>query len=428
MKKKKFFLKFFFIMLAICLSAFAGYYYGTRKVTLSWNNFRPVVGIESQLPPETQDIDMSLFYQVLGKVNDDYYDKTKIDSQKIVYGAISGMLQSLDDPYTSFFPPKENKEFKEQLAGEFSGIGAELGMNDENLITIVAPLDDSPAQKAGIESGDIIVRVDDKETFGWTIAEAVENIRGPRGTDVLLTVLREEEQEPREFSITRDTIEIDSVRSWVKNITCDNGECVEFEDDCESCQSVAYVRVSQFGDRTNDEWVKHLNSVFVDTSRLDDFAGIVLDLRNNPGGYMHDAVFIASEFVREGIIVAQEDGNGGRVEFEVSRAGSFYETPIAVLVNGGSASASEIVTGALRDYGRATVIGDNTFGKGTIQQAIDVEGGGSVHLSIAKWVTPENNWVHGVGIEPDIAVSYDSTASADLEFDNQLQEALKSLL
>ncbi len=426
---KNFFAKFFAVFAIVVISAYAGYFYGTHKVEMAWSGFSPIVGVNSDLPPEAGSLDMSLFYTVLGELNRGYYDKSKIDSQKIVYGAISGALQSLGDPYTSFFPPQENENFKDQMAGEFSGIGAELGLNPENLISIIAPLEGSPAERAGIKNGDVIVKVDGKDTFGWTIAQAVEKIRGPKGTEVKLSVARKGDTEPRDLSIKRDTIQVDSVRTWVKRVSCEDGVCREVTAaECPTCSKVVYMRVSQFGDRTNTEWVESVNRLYAETKGDSNVKGIVLDLRNNPGGYMNDAVFIASEFVKSGTIVSQQDGQGNKQDFPVSRVGSFLDTPVVVLVNGGSASASEIVTGALRDYGRATVVGENTFGKGTIQRPVDYNGGESLHLTIAKWLTPKGNWVHEKGIKPDVVVVYDEEKSKGLDIDNQMSAAIMELL
>ncbi len=369
---------------------------------------------------------MRLFYEVFDRVNQDYYDKTKIDSTKLLYGAINGLLSSLQDPYTSFFPPKENSEFKTQLAGEFTGIGAELSLSPENRIMVVAPLDDSPAQKAGIRSSDLVLKVNDEDTAGWTVPQAVEKIRGPKGTTVELTVLHEKEKTPTVIKIVRNTIVIKSVTGWIKNITCKTDECLEDK----SGKSIAYIRLSQFGDKTNDEWVSTVNSINTGITN-NNFRGIVLDVRNNPGGYLNDAVFIASEFLRSGVVVIQEDDTKNQEMLAVSRRGVLLEQPLIVLINKGSASASEIVAGALRDHKRAKLLGDKSFGKGTIQQAVDVDNGASLHISVAKWLTPNGTWINKVGLEPDIKVEFDATKSAKLkddEFDNQLEAAIRELL
>lgn len=419
-------LRVFQIIIIVIIAASLGYFYGINKISLLWQDFRPIISISPKAPPPGTRLDMKLFYEVMERVNQDYYDKTKLDARKLVEGAINGMLSSLGDPYTSFFPPKENFEFKTQLAGEFSGIGAELSLSKDNRIVVVAPLDDSPAQKAGVRSQDIIVRVNNEETAGWTVAQAVERIRGPKGTTVELTVLHEKEKSSTIIKIVRDTITIKSVTGWVKKFSCDRSECLESE----KGKAMVYLRLSQFGDKTNDEWLKIVNSINSKLQNEKNVAGIVLDLRNNPGGYLNDAVFIASEFLRSGVVAIQEDSSMQQERLSVSRRGTLLDLPLLVLINKGSASASEIVAGALRDNNRAKLVGDKSFGKGTIQQAVDMDNGASVHISIAKWLTPKGTWVNKEGLEPDIKVVFDATKSASLKngLDNQMERAIWELL
>lgn len=419
-------LRLFQIILVAIIFAISGYLYGTNSISLLWKEFKPIVSITPKTPPPGQNLDMRLFYEVLSKVNGDYFDKSKLDSTKLLYGAINGMLSSLEDPHTSFFPPKQNSEFKTQLAGEFSGIGAELSLSEDNRIIVVAPLDDTPAQLAGLRSGDIILKVNDEDTAGWTVPQAVEKIRGPKGSTVVLSVIHDKEKTPVDIKIVRDVIIIKSVTGWVKKISCGEKECKETN----SGKQIAYIRLSQFGDKTNDEWVSVVNSI---TTRADEkgFRGIILDVRNNPGGYLNDAVFIASEFLKDGVVVIQEDDSKNQEALRVSRRGILFDEPLIVLINKGSASASEIVAGALRDHKRAKLLGDKSFGKGTIQQAVDVDDGASLHISIAKWLTPRGAWVNKTGLEPDIKVEFDATASAKMKekgFDNQLEAAIRELL
>lgn len=420
-------LKIFQFIIIIAISALIGYYFGVNKVRTQWKDFKPIISIKSKEPPSGSSLDMKLFYEVLNRVSTEYYDQSKIDAQKVLYGAISGMLSSLDDPYTSFFPPKQNSAFKEALAGEFQGIGAELGLNSENIIMVVAPLDSSPALKAGIKAADLILKVNDEDTRGWTIQEAVEKIRGPKGTEVSLVILHEGENKTKDIKIVRDVIQIDSVRSWVKRIECKNNICSE-NSTCLTCNTIAYIRLSQFGDRTNAEWVSGVNDISSKTQSDKNFKGIILDVRNNPGGYLNDAVFIASEFLDSGVVVQQEDKVGQRSVMKVNRKGLFTKTPIIILINKGSASASEIVAGALRDHKRAKLIGEKSFGKGTIQEAIEMGEGASIHVSVAKWLTPDGTWVQKEGLAPDMEVKFDEkTATDPAAFDNQLQAAITKL-
>lgn len=424
--KKRFSLSIFHLVLVVLLAIGVGYFAGTTKINAQWKGFTPIATVERREPPANQNLDMGLFYEVLDRVNRDYYDKSKIDSQKVLQGAISGMLQSLEDPYTSFFPPKQNTDFKTQLAGEFSGIGAELGLNPENRVIVISPLDDSPAKKAGIKAGDLVISVNGEDTYGWTLAKAVENIRGPRGTDVKLSVLHDKAKTPDNVTIKRDNIIIKSATGWMKSFSCSGDICKE-EKDCAACSKIAYIRLSQFGDKTNDEWVRVVNELYPQM-KAQNFKGIVLDLRNNPGGYLQDAVFISSEFLKSGVVVSQVDSAKEKLDMPVSRTGLLLDQPVIVLINKGSASASEIVSGALRDHDRAKLLGETSFGKGTIQQAVDVDGGGSVHLSIGKWITPNGTWVHKTGLKPDIEVKFDEKKSAATPgLDNQLQAAIKEL-
>ena len=426
--KKTVNLRGFQVILIIIISALIGYFYGTNKVNVAWKNYLPVVLVNTTLPPSSQSLDLQLLYSVLDKVNSQYYDKEKVDTQKMLYGAIAGMLSSLDDPYTSFFPPKQNSDFKSQLAGEFSGIGAELSLSADNKIQVTAPLDGSPAQKAGVKAGDLIVKVDGQNTNGWTLSQAVEKIRGKKGTKVTLAVLHENQKDIVNLEIVRDTITIKSVKGWIKKVQCTGDSCVE-KADCVSCASVAYIRLSQFGDKTNSEWIEVVNSLYPQMKKENNFKGIILDVRNNPGGYLTDAVFVASEFVKSGVVVTQTDSSGGKTDLHVNRTGLLTDYPVVVLINKGSASASEILSGALRDQKKSLLLGEKSFGKGTIQQASELDEGASVHVSVGKWLTPSGIWVHGQGLTPDIEVVFDAEKSKDqTKFDNQLQRAVKELL
>lgn len=422
-------LRVFQLIVIVLISIGIGFIIGNYKITASWNKYKPIIGITNQNPPDSKNLNMKLFYDVIEKLNLMYFDKSKIDANKMVTGAISGMVASLGDPYTSYFPPKQNTDFKTQMAGEFSGIGAELSINEQGQIIVISPLDGSPAEKIGVRSGDFIVKVNGKSTVGWTLAQTVENIRGPKGSKVTITIVHAKEKEAHDLTIVRDTIQVKSVISWIKQFDCSKNNTCTPTTNCSTCASIAYIRISQFGDKTNDEWLSAVNKILPEIKKQKNFKGLVLDVRNNPGGYMHDAVYVASEFVKSGPIVKQRDGNNSTESMDVNRTGVLLETPMIVLINKGSASASEILSGALQDYGRAKLIGETTFGKGTVQQAVDVEGGGSVHISIAKWLTPKERWVHGKGLTPDIEVAYDASASSKMtdETDNQIRSAVLQL-
>lgn len=418
------FLRFIFIVFA---SALVGYYVGVNKVNFEWNNYKPNLSIINREPPASlATVDFSLFWNVWQKLENTYYDKKAIDSQKLLDGAISGMVQGLGDPYTVYLPPKENTNFRESMAGQFSGIGAELGMKDKQIV-VVAPLDGSPAEKSGIKPGDAILKVDHQSTAGWTLSQAVEKIRGPKGTIVILTILHKNSVEKaEEMKIARDTITIKSVAGWIKKAK--DIETVKLTGNKEKTnleKNIVYLRLSQFGDNTNQEWLTLVNKISLEISKSGNVVGLILDLRNNPGGYLSDATFIASEFIRSGTVVLQEKGNGEKTNFNVSRKGLLTDLPVIVLINKGSASASEIVAGAIRDHKRGKLVGETSFGKGTIQQAEDLGDGAGLHVTIAKWLTPNGIWVHGKGLEPDIAVALDQK---DQSRDFQLERAIEELI
>ena len=411
------------VILLIIIALLVGYYIGVTKVKIDWKNYQPHVVVANKEPPSSVTrLDLAPLWTVLSKIEESYYDKKAINSQKLLNGAISGLVESLDDPYTVYLPPQQNTDFKQGLAGKFEGIGAELGMRGKQII-VVAPLDGSPAQKAGVEAGDAIMKVNDQLTFGWTINQAIDKIRGPKGTDVTLSVIHKDAEKLSDIKISRDTITVKSVVVWTKKLKdiseinskkLGNGDAV-----------VTYIRLSQFGDNTNQEWVGIANSVALDVKKGGNYKGIILDLRNNPGGYLSDAVFIASEFLPRGTVVIQEDGRGNRNNLNVSRNGLLHDVPLIILINKGSASASEIVAGAMRDHKRASLVGETSSGKGTIQQAEDLGGGAGLHVTVAKWLTPNGVWVHQKGLTPDIEVAFDTK---DQSHDSQLEKAVEELL
>lgn len=416
-------------ILAVVIAGLIGYVIGVTKINIDVRNFKPNIEVSSKEPPPSQmNADFSQFWQVLDKIEASYYDKKAIDPQKIINGAISGMVESLDDPYTVYLPPTQNDEFKSGLAGKFEGIGAELGLKNKQII-IVAPLDGSPAKKSGIKPGDAIVKVDGQVTFGWSLAQAVDKIRGPKGTTVKLSIGRGEGEELKDIDIVRDTITVKSLTTYTKQVKDIESVGKEAKSTKIADDKIIYIRLSQFGDSTNSEWLKLANDASVRLKTEKDIKGIVFDLRNNPGGYLNDAVYIISEFVKSGNAVLQEDKNGDRASFPVSGKGLLYDVPLVVLINKGSASASEIVAGALRDHDRATLVGETSFGKGTIQQAEDFGGGAGLHVTIAKWLTPDGTWVgngkNGAGLKPDVEVKVDEK---NPERDAQLEKAIEELV
>lgn len=353
--------------------------------------------------------DMGLYWQVWSILQRDYLDEKSIDPKKMVYGSIEGMTAALDDPYTSFFPPVENTRSKEDLSGEFSGVGIQLGFVDKTL-AVMAPLPGNPAIKAGIRAGDLIVHIKDekknidRDTNGMNLLEAVDLIRGENGTQVTLSILHDGDNKPKDYTLTRETINVPSVElSWVGK---DN--------------KIAKISVNRFGDKTLDEWEKSVNGVVTNKAK-----GVILDLRNNPGGYLQRAIDLGSEFIPNGVVV-QQQGKDKTESYSVDRQGKLIGMPLVVLINKGSASASEILAGALKQRIGAKLVGEKSFGKGTVQEVEDLPGGAGIHITIAKWLLPDGTNIHKVGIDPDVKVDYVAN-DKDPKADNQLDKAIEVL-
>ncbi|MBI4099924.1 S41 family peptidase [Candidatus Microgenomates bacterium] len=401
------------LVVALALvSGLVGYKLGTNQVTASWKNFRPNVEVVNKLP-SNKPVDFSLFWSVWDEVSQKFVDKSKLDSQKMVYGAITGMVQSLGDPYTVFLPPTQNKAVKEDLNGSFEGIGAQLGIKD-NRIIVISPLPDSPAKRAGIKTGDFVLKVDGAETANWSLPEAVAKIRGPKGTTVTLNILHPGEAKAKDVAIVRDTIVLKSV-SWhlVSSTASAN------------LKPATYIQLSRFGDATDPQWdatVSDLSNYLATSSGT--VSGVILDLRNNPGGYLAGAVYIASEFLPDGVVVKQQDYQGQTQIYSVERRGKLLTVPLVVLVNGGTASASEILAGALQVRSRAKVVGVQSFGKGSVQTSEDLPSGAGLHVTVAKWLLANDVWINGTGLTPDIKIDNDEK---DPTRDLQVEKAVETL-
>lgn len=418
------------VVLLIIIAGLLGYYVGVSKISFAWDNYQPHIEVSSKEPPPSlQTGDASRIWEVLSKIEATYYDKKAITSEKVINGAIQGMVNSLDDPYTVYLPPQQNNDFKQGLAGKFEGIGAELSLKD-NAIVVVAPIDGSPAKKAGIAAGDIIIKVNNESVSGKPLNQVVEKIRGPKGTEVTLNILQKDAEEPKDIKIVRDEIQVKSLTTWTKKVNEVEGINAKAEGLANAGDNkVIYIRLSQFGDSANDEWTNVASSIDRQLTNDKTIKGIVFDLRNNPGGYLNDAVYISSEFIPSGAAVLQEDKNQKRTSFPVTGKGLLTDVPVVVLINKGSASASEIVSGALRDHKRALLVGETSFGKGTIQQAEDLGGGAGLHVTIAKWLTPNGTWVgngkDGQGLKPDVSIEVDKK---DPSHDIQLEKAIAELV
>lgn len=399
---------------------------GQREIAVKWQSFKPeVLIVNKAVPPENKDINFNLFWEVWNKLEKEYLDDGSIDKQKMFYGAISGMTAALGDPYTVFLPPKKQEESREELAGEFGGVGIQLGFKSERLV-VIAPLDDTPAKLAGIVAGDFILRIKDskkgidRDTEGITLPEAVEIIRGPKGEPVILTIGREG-QKPFEVSLKRDTI-------LVKSVEVDFVDWPLEGDNLGEKKTIAIVRMSRFGDRTVSEWNQAVDKIIKTANdKKDNFGGMILDVRNNPGGYLEAAIAISSEFFRDGTVVEQK-GKQNSQPYAVTKKGRLVDIPVTVLINKGSASASEIVSGAIQARGRGKLVGVNSFGKGTVQDAMELSGGAGLHITTARWLLPNGNWIHDEGLKPDVEIDYDQDASKDQKWDNQMKKAMEVLV
>ncbi len=364
----------------ILIAGYGGYRYG-----LSRNNF-------SSANPKN--VDLSNFWLVWNKLESKYLNKEKLDSEEMVQGAISGLVDSLGDPYTVYLPPDDNEVSQENLTGSFGGVGIRLGYKDMQL-AVISPLKNTPADKAGIEAGDYILKIVDENngidrtTEDITLPEAVKLIRGEIGDKLTLTLSRQSRPEPFEVEITRGEIEIPALETEWKSV---NGK------------DIAYAHMLQFSERMNKEWDKWVKEVNQRKNEAQ-FGGMILDLRNNPGGYLYGAVYVAGEFLEKGKnVVWQEDYRGVKQKYEVERSGSLMEIPLVVLVNNGSASASEILAGALSNYQRATVVGRTTFGKGTIQEPEQLPDEAGLHITTAHWLLPDESSINEDGFQPEVVV------------------------
>ena len=348
-------------------------------------------------------VDFSLFWKVWDLVKKKHISKDSLDAQKMIYGSINGMLNATNDPYSSFMDPKETKEFSEQIDGSFEGIGAELGIKDK-ILTVITPLEDSPAEKAGLRPGDKIIKIDGKISADFDIDQAVELIRGKKGTTVILTIFRNGDNETKDITITRDIVKIKSVK-------------FDFKDN-----NIAYVKINEFGEETTKEFRAATNEIITKKSK-----GIILDLRNNPGGLLDKCVEVASLMIPKGKIVVTEENSAGEKENLYTKGGNFLsDIPIVVLINEGSASASEILAGTLKDNQGITLVGKKTFGKGSVQELIRLPGSTSVKITVAKWLTPSGSYIMEKGISPDVEIEIKSE-DYENNRDPQLDKALEIL-
>jgi len=322
--------------------------------------------------------ELKIFTEVLTLVERNYVEEVKI--KDLVYGAIRGMLASLD-PHSGFMTAEAYKEMQVDTKGEFGGLGIQIGIKN-GVLTVIAPIEGTPAFRAGIKAGDRIIKVEEEYTKDMTLLEAVNKMRGPKGTPVTITIMREGWEKPRDFTIVRDIIKIKSVK----------GKVIE--------DGIGYVKISQFQEKTADElaeWLRKLDKEGIQS--------LILDLRNNPGGLLNSAIEVSDEFLPPGKLVVYIKGRSGeKIEYRTKGRRKYYSHPMIILVNQGSASASEIVAGALKDWDRAVILGVTTFGKGSVQSVIPLSDGSALRLTTAKYYTPRGILIQNTGIKPDIEV------------------------
>ncbi len=358
-----------------------------------------VFGGEEEPPQQLQGLppEFERLLEVWELVQREHIKGGELDAQAMSDGAIKGMLEALDDPYAAFFSPEQYKVANQDLKGFFEGIGAQVGIRNGH-ITILAPMPGTPAERAGILPGDVILEIEGESTEGISLLEAVNLIRGPKGTVVTLLILHEDAGPPVSIPITRGVIPLTSVRFTMKDV------------------GIGHLRVFNFANNTNDELLAALRQF--EDSRGE---GLVLDLRNNPGGLLSAVVDVTSQFLEDGLVLYQVDAQGDRTDWGVKAGGRAKDIPMVVLVNEFSASASEVFAGAMIDHERATVIGTTTFGKGSVNNLWPLTDGSGVNFTIAHWFTPNGTLIEGAGITPDVALEEVLDDSGDIELDRAVE-------
>jgi carboxyl-terminal processing protease len=349
-------------------------------------------------------LDLTSFWEAYNILKEKYFDASVFDAQKQIHGAIKGLLGSIDDPYTVYMNPDENKAFMTSLEGSFEGIGAELSVNNQGLV-VVSALKNSPAEKAGLKAKDLIYKIEDELTSEMTLFDAIMKIRGQKGTYVKLIVLRENEKEPLELSIKRDTVDVPNVEYT------------------EVAENIYHINMYQFGEDTVAEFQNIIQQLLLKNPK-----GIILDLRQNGGGYLEAAVDVLSEFVTKDQIAVNikyrdEKQNSALLTKDIGRLNNI---PLVILIDNGSASASEIVAGAIQDWQRGIIVGEKSFGKGSVQELYTLENGGSLRITVAHWFTPLGRSIQKEGISPDKIVSF-TKEGFDENMDSQLDAAIKIL-
>jgi len=389
--------KILIVLLIVALGAgFAGGIFFERLNGVGSNPIKILINMNLGQPDY---VDFSLFWDTWNSLHNKYVDEKKLDTKKLLYGAIQGMVNSVGDPYTVFFEPPESKKFQEEISGSFGGVGIEIGKRD-NIITIIAPIKGTPAYRAGLKAKDKILRVGGATTADLSIEKVVDLIRGKRGTPVVLTISSNGDN-TRDVEIIRDTIKIPTVE-WTM---LEAGG-----------KKVAYLQIFTFNQNVDSQFQKAAKEI------LDSGAErLIVDLRNNPGGLLDSAINIAGWFLdKNQIVTAEALKDGSKNEFKSSGNGSLKIYPTAIIINGGSASASEILAGALHDNRGIKLIGEKTFGKGSVQELENFKDGSSLKITIAKWLTPNGISISDTGIEPDVKIELPKEKIEKKEFEFEL--------
>ncbi len=388
----------------VILALVAGIYIGYKNSFISGELSS---ASSSEIPEDLQKRDaFEQFYKVWSLMEQKHIHGLETASEEKMWGAIEGLVDSLEDPYSVFLPPTENENFNIDLRGEFSGVGMEVGLREDGL-TVIAPLKGSPAEKAGMMAGDLILKIDDTITSGLDVDAAVDLIRGEKGTSVIVTILREGEESSREITIVRDTVRIPVI-----------------ETEYRAKEDVFIIRLFSFNESSEQKFEDALTE-FADS----DADNLIVDFRNNPGGFLSAAIDISSWFLPEGETVVIERGREEKYNKEYTSGGHFLsgEYEMAILVNGGSASASEIVAGALQEHGRAKLVGTQTYGKGSVQELIKMKDDTALKLTVAEWLTPGGLSISKEGLTPDVVIELDADKLEKNGIDTQLEEAIKIL-
>ncbi len=382
-----------------------GFYLGFNNIP----EVQKVYGISNKenIPEDISDADFADFWKAWNLVNERHPEGTNVSSQEKIWGAIKGMVDSVGDPYTYFFTPTEAEDLNIDLSGEFFGVGMEVGVRDKNLV-VISPIKDSPAEKAGIESGDIILKIGDEIANKLTLDGAVDLIRGERGTTVKFSLAREGEDAPLEISVIRDLIKIPTIETELRKK-----------------EGVFIIRLFDFSRNSEKDFEKALDEFVKSKSKH-----LVVDLRGNPGGYLGSAINITSWFLKEGETIVIEKSTNATNNNNYRSNGNYLsgDFNVVVLVDGGSASASEIMAGALQQHGVAKLVGAQTFGKGSVQEIVDFKDKTELKITVAQWLTPDGTSISKNGLTPDVPVEFNSELYKKNKTDNQLEEAIKVLL